>query len=290
MTVDVSIPIKSGIGNGGDERVTPHLRRTTKQAIKCTQETISRILKPHTYLKDDVVNYVTSLLRDQFDANISDTMFSDSLNNHGWWHGKKYFDFNNVNRQSTKPSIYARKLIMPIFRGQHWMLCVRYDTTMSDTEFSDWKFLFLDSLNSDMNYKRTMNFVTRKTSLHWKKERLKEENIEQNDNSADSYTHSMMRVPLQTEVECGSRLIVHMLLAIMTDSPSELGKRIIQLGTVPNLSKRCRQWVHDIVSHRIPVGQLPLWFPSTTISHLDGDVCVECTGTKYSLSIKMSSL
>jgi hypothetical protein len=80
MTVDVSIPIKSGIGNGGVACVTPHLRRTTKQAIKCTQETISRILKPHTYLKDDVVNYVTSLLRDQFDALVGNVLASHVQN------------------------------------------------------------------------------------------------------------------------------------------------------------------------------------------------------------------
>ena len=217
-------------------------------------------------------------------------MFCYSLNDHGWWHGQAFFDFNKANRKTAKPSVYAQKLIMPIFRGNHWLLCVRYDTSMSDTDCSDWQFLCLDSLNSDMNYKRTMKLITEKTSLHWKKERIKKKNIKQNQKSADSYTHAMVRVPQQTEVECGSRLIVHMLLALITDSSSELKQRILQLGRVPNLSKRCRQWVHDIVSHRIPLGQLPLWFPSTTNSPLDGDVCVECTGMRYSISINMSLL
>ena len=51
VRVDVNNPIKSFIANGGVVRVPPHLHQPTNSAIRCTQETISRILKPHTYLK-----------------------------------------------------------------------------------------------------------------------------------------------------------------------------------------------------------------------------------------------
>ena len=273
------------VGNGGVGCLTTQSDRGKGGPIQCSKETISRILKPNTFLEDDVVDYASCLFRNQFDANISNTMFCHSLSNHGWWHGHKYFDFNPCKQQTSKPSVYAKKLIIPIFNRDHWMLCVRYDTSMSDSSCSDWQFFYLDSLNSEANYKFTMNLLTEKSSLHWKKGLLSEKNITEVHESPDSYTQTMIRVPQQTEVECGSRLIVHMLLALVTNSPSDLKQRILQLGCVPNLSQRCRQWVHDIVSHRIPLGQLPLWFPSTTISPLDSDICGECLGTKHTLSI-----
>jgi len=288
VTTDVkNKSIKHYIGNGGVVRLTTQSSKGKGGAIQCSKETISRILKPLTFLEDDVVDYASCLFRKQFDANISDTLFCRSLSNHGWWHGHKYFDFKPCKQQTSKPSVYAKKLIIPIFKRDHWMLCVRYDTSMSDTECSDWQFTYLDSLNSDVDYRWTMNLLTEKSSLHWKKGLLSEKNIKELQESPDSYTQTMIRVPQQTEVECGSRLIVHMLLALVTNSPSDLKQRIFQLGCVPNLSQRCRQWVHDIVSHRIPLGQLPLWFPSTTISPLDRDICGECLGMKYSLSIKL---
>ena len=71
----------------------------------------------------------------------------------------------------------------------------------------------------------------------------------------------MVVVPQQSELDCGSRLMFHMMLAALTNSPQELQQHITQLEKVPDLSQRCIQWAHDIVSHQCHLGQLPSWFP-----------------------------
>lgn len=199
-------------------------------------ESLSSILKPNTYLKDDVVNYVSSMLREKFDAHISDTMFCNSLHDRGWWQGHKFFDFNVGDRKTNKPSVFTQKLILPIFIAQHWILWVRYDMTKSDTDCADWQLFCLDSLNSDNYYNRTMKWITDKTSLHWGKESmiessryhqkrgesLSEASTYRRKKGVPSYDHARIQVPQQTEVECGSRMIVHMLLALATNSSTEL--------------------------------------------------------------------
>jgi len=217
------------------------------------------------------------LLRKRFDAQIADTLFCNSLDTGDWWRGRNFFDFAKLKSSTTKPSVLAQKLMMPIFRNNHWTLCLRYASTIPEVDY-DWKFYFLDSLNSETNYKATMNSITNCTSLHWKRQlvhKISEEHID-----PDSYTKTMVVVPQQSELDCGSRLMFHMMLAAVTNSPQELQQHIEQLEKVPDLSQRCRQWVHDIVSHQCPLGQLPSWFPSSmlAVSPLNDEICLECKG------------
>lgn len=244
---------------------------------KCTALTITKILKPYEYIKDDVITYFSTLLRNQFEAQVTDTLFCNSLDKGDWWHGRKFFDFANCKSSTTKPSVFAQKLMMPIFRNNHWTLCLRYASTIQEVDY-DWKFYFLDSLNSESNYRVTMNSITTRTSLHWKRELVPK--ISEHHKDPDSYTKTMVVVPQQSELDCGSRLMFHMMLAALTNSPQELQQHITQLEKVPDLSQRCRQWAHDIVSHQCHLGQLPSWFPSSMLaaSPLNGGICLECKG------------
>ena len=221
----------------------------------------------------------------RFDAQIADTQFCNSLDHGDWWSGRKFFNFAKLKSPTTKPSVLAQKLMIPIFKNSHWTLCLRYASTIPEVDH-DWKFYFLDSLNSETNYQATMTRITNCTSLHWKRElvhKISEQHID-----PDSYTETMVVVPQQSELDCGSRLMIHMLLAALTNSPQELQQHIQQLEKVPDLSQRCRQWVHDIVSHQCPLGQLPSWFPSSMfdVSPLNDKICLECKG-KFQTNINI---
>jgi len=216
------------------------------------------LLKKNTYVNDNVIHHFTGIFRRYFKAQIPDTLFCTTLKNREWWPGREFFDFTSDCCNSNKPSIFAHKLLIPIFKNNHWSLCVRFKT-MGTSGANDWDFIYLDSLNNAEVFNEAMGKITNRTSLAWNMRSMRIDPLKKKTN-VSSYTRRMCITPKQEELECGCRLLFHMYLAMLSNTASELEANVRKLHCVESLSKNVRRWTYNIMNDDLSVCIPPGWF------------------------------
>lgn len=216
------------------------------------------LLKKNTYVNDNVILHFTGIYRQYFKAQIPDTLFCTKLRNREWWPGREFFNFTSERCDSNKPSVFANKLLIPIFKNNHWSLCVRFKT-VGTSETHDWEFIYLDSLNNAETFNETMGKITNRTSLAWNMSSLRIDALKKRTN-VSSYTRRMCVTPKQEELECGCRLLFHMYLAMLSNTASELESNVRKLHRVESLSRNVRRWAYNIMNDDLSVCVPPGWF------------------------------
>lgn len=229
-----------------------------------------QLLKKNTYVKDDIIHHFTEIFRRYFKAQISDTMFCESVKRREWWPGSEYFDFSTDGCTSNKPSIFANKLLIPIFKINHWSLVARFKT-VETSRTHDWDFIYLDSLNNSEMFNEAMGNITNRTSLARNIPSLKANPLKKGTN-VPSYTRRVCITPKQEELECGCRLLFHMYLVMISNTASELELNVKKLHCVESLSKNVRRWAYNVMNDELSMCIPPGWFLLTHCDELSENI------------------
>ena len=222
------------------------------------QHDISSVLLTNCYIKDPIIHSFIQHLRIKFSAQVLDTFFLELILNDGWYRARKCFKSSTDHGPLTvmKPDIEAEKLIIPIFWEEHWLLVVRFKIVVGESYY--WSFLTIDSLNSDSYHSFLHNVITTKSKLHCKVGTMAKGRLKYQTDCAE-FTTSRLQVKKQSELECGCRLALHMLIASMSANPMELQVNLSKLDNIGNLASLSRRWLHDVVCNDRSIDDLPWW-------------------------------
>ena len=252
--------------------------------IPVSSEDLSSVLLTNSYIKDPIIHSFIQHLRTKFSAQVLTPFFLEFILKHGWSYARKCFKSCTDHGPLTfmKPDLEAEKLIIPVFWEDHWLLVVRFKVVAGESYY--WSFLTIDSLNSVSNHSFLHNVITTKTKLHCKVGTMAEGRLKYQTDCAE-YTTSRLHVKRQSELECGSRLALHMLIASMSTNPMELQANLSKLDNIGNLASLSRQWLHDVVCNDRSIDDLPWWMsgfrldiPILTCSPCV-EMCMECNET-----------
>ena len=182
----------------------------------------------------------------------TDPYFYLSLTANNWEYNRKFFKPEGINKwrhtRTATPINSHEPLIIPIHCtynnapiNNHYTMAARFK---NESTQADWDLVLVDSLNNHDTMNNEKKRLRARTTLLQKEGHMDMTTPNPTKEATRTWTPTCVQ---QEEVECGFRMLLHILLAGTSTTAREFITKLNKLMTVENLPRRCRHWIYNIL-------------------------------------------